>query len=124
MTVLRKSRYIALVLILGLYYNSAPIARVSYSTFAESAFAANCVNPGKPDCNGKCQVISITDKAEKSNKSQTPTLQIAQVQPSLLFSTIVPDLSKVGKKILFFHQTPRFLSSIPHSPFHPPRISA
>ncbi|MFI5263391.1 MAG: hypothetical protein ACHQM6_02620 [Candidatus Kapaibacterium sp.] len=121
---LRKTNHIALVLLLGLYFNSVPVALLSYSTFAEKIFAAHCVNPGKPSCHGMCQVVSIQNKAEKSGSSRVPQIQFAQIQPSILPTVYIPDLSKFGKGIVRYFITPSVRQGIITSPFHPPKISA
>src|SRR5579871_5673586 len=80
---MRKFTNIALVLLLGLYYNSVPIAWLSYSTFAEKIFAEHCINPTKPSCHGKCQVMAMQNKAEKSGSQQAPSVKLPQFHPPL-----------------------------------------
>ncbi|MFI5263306.1 MAG: hypothetical protein ACHQM6_02190 [Candidatus Kapaibacterium sp.] len=119
----RTTTHIAFVLLLGLYFNSVPVAWLAYSTFAEKAFAAHCVNPGKPSCHGKCQIISMQAKAEKSGKPQALAIQFAQIHPSLLFSLVVPDVSRVGEKIVWKNIISSVRQGITPTPFHPPRLA-
>ena len=98
---LRKNINIALVLLLGLYYNSVPIAWLSYSTFAEGIFAEHCINPTKSSCNGKCQVMAMQDKAEKSGSQQAPSVKLPQFHPPLPVSIFSKNISPVENKIKF-----------------------
>jgi hypothetical protein len=111
---------IALLLLLGLYYNSVPIAWLSYATFAEKIFAEHCVNPTKPSCNGKCQVMEMESKA-KSGDHQAPSVKLPQFHPPLPVSNISKNITRVANKITFISETPRIHSGILQAPFHPPK---
>ncbi|MEP7235764.1 MAG: hypothetical protein ABI778_10765 [Ignavibacteriota bacterium] len=121
---LRKISHIALLLIVGIYYNSVPIAWLAYSTFAERAFAEHCVNSPRSGCRGKCQVRAIEQNGEKAGHSQTPNLRIIQAEPSYLFSSIIPDAPSGRNRIACFVITLSLLHGTSKPLFHPPKFIA
>jgi hypothetical protein len=108
--------------LLGLYYNSVPIAWLSYSTFAEKIFAEHCVNPTKPSCNGKCQVMEMENKA-RSGDHQAPSVKLPQFHPPLPVSSVSKKISLAEKNIHVMFKTPRIHSGILQAPFHPPKVA-
>jgi hypothetical protein len=120
---LRKFSTISLLLLLGLYYNSVPIAWLSYSTFAEKIFAEHCINPTKPSCNGKCQIMSMQDKAEKSGSQQAPSVKLPQFHPPLPVSNFPKNISPKNSKAPYIVETQTLQSGVLQTPFHPPKAA-
>jgi hypothetical protein len=120
---LRRNTNIALVLLLGLYYNSVPLAWLSYSTFAEKVFAEHCVNPTKSDCKGKCQVMAMQSKSGNSNKSQATSIRLPQFHPPLPTSVLSEKKIFSELRVHFLPQTQRISSGLLQAPFHPPKAS-
>ena len=120
---LRKFSNIALLLLLGLYYNSVPILWFSYSTFAQKVFVEHCVNPENSKCKGKCQVMAMQTNGESSNQDGGLTLKLPQFHPPFPTSSI--DFSARNHSRLRFISCCLGLSlGIHRLPFLPPKFSA
>jgi hypothetical protein len=120
---MRKISHIGLLVLLGFYYNSVPLAWLSYSTFAENIFAEHCINPTNVSCHGKCQVMALQNKAEKSS-SRTHTVKLPQFHPLHHVGSQIVDISTPEKKIILQNPDSEIRSGIVRTPFHPPKVIA
>ena len=121
---MRKIFHIIVLLLLGGYYNSVPIAWISYETFAEHAFASHCVNPNIPTCHGKCQIVAMEEKNKTSSNSKNFQLSLPIYHPPLPVTTNSSQTELLHHgKISFCHSDDSILAGNKLLPFHPPKIS-
>ena len=115
----RNALHIVLLVVLGLYYNSAPALWLAYSTVAKNFFVEHCENPTKPCCQGKCKIKHIEDHSASAEKS-SPQIQTTEPQPSITTSfCIIKPVREHQIVQTEFSCAP--LRGIIVSPFHPPR---
>ncbi len=117
----KNTLHIALLLVLGLYYNGAAVVWVAYSTFAKDFFIERCENPAKPCCQGQCHVKQIEDHSGASTSNSTSArLQVADPQPTIPTAFSLCNLCPRPEIRATSHDA-RPLDLVLDSPLRPPR---
>lgn len=117
----KTTLHIALLVVLGLYYNGASAVWLAYSTFAKDFFIERCENPTKPCCKGQCHVKEIEDRSGAASDESTNRVQVVDPQPTIPTAFSFSPPIQCSKMFPLDHE-PNLLQGLSESLFRPPRV--
>ena len=114
---------IAILLALGLQFNSISLCWLGYYTCEHEYFMLHCENPTSPCCQGKCQVRKALSAERNAASGQAPlTITILPIQPGVISNSVDATVPATKLPHIHFFATAEPLKEIAHGIFHPPRF--